>query len=360
MASYKLHHIKLRFWQQWLLHSLLLWAVLTLYDLCDYWVRIQNEGYFIFYEDGSPLTVGRRFYNQVVYDWLWTGVLVAVYFVETAYHIAFGRLKKGYKIIGIFLGIACVIFYGVDAYIHYNMNGFVVWRRLVAPFYPILLSAVYAFMYVVARHYIHQRINSAETLSEQSLAELKALKAQVNPHFFFNTLNSLYGTALEVNAPHTAESIDQLAGMMRYTMNEAEKDYTSITNEIKFLEDYLHLQRLRLPNRNNIKLKTGTSYDGKPCTIAPMLLIPFIENAFKYGISIDHICWVHIQLNIKNQQLLLLVENRILKEHSVSQGQGTGIENTQKRLRLLYPDQHKLTISQTDAFKVELHIELHL
>lgn len=354
-----LYRYKLSFWQQWLLHSFLLWATLTLYDLCDYWIRIQNEGYFIFYEDGTPLTVGRRFYNQVFYDWLWAGVLVAVYFVETAYRVAFDRLKKTHKIVAVLLSVACLVYYGYDAFVHYKMNGFWLWHRISSIIYATLIIVIYAFIYSILRNYIYTRIHAAEIESEKFQAELNALKAQVNPHFFFNTLNSLYGTALEEEAPRTAESIDQLSGIMRYTTNEAQQDFTSITNEIKFIEDYLHLQRLRLPQRENIEVKTEICYDGKPCTIAPMLLIPFIENAFKYGISIDHSCWVHLQLKVEAQQLYLLVHNKILRKNPTSKGQGTGIENTTKRLQLLYTDRHKLEIQQSDIFIVDLHLQLH-
>lgn len=349
---------KLNFWQQWLIHGFILWTVLTTYDLFTYWASVQRDGYFLFYEDGTPVTIWQRFVNHNFEEFIWVGVFIAVYFIEAAYHIVFRHLQKIYKVIGVVLGVACILFFAIDAISHYQENGFWVLQRLDGFLYVLFFSAVYGFIYAVLRDYISRRIKTAENKSEQSQAELNALKTQVNPHFFFNTLNSIYGTALEEKAPRTADSIEQLAGIMRYTMNEAQENYTAVANEVKFMEEYLHLQRLRLPERDNIEVNKEINYDGKPANIAPMLLIPFIENAFKYGISIDNHCFVHVCLHIVDQKLKLVVRNTITRSKSFQESNGTGIANTIKRLELLYPDHKLKIINDKDTFEVDLQLAL--
>ncbi|MCC9167565.1 sensor histidine kinase [Pontibacter harenae] len=350
----KLHLHKLRFWQQWLLLAFGSWFLLNLYDILLYLYRLETWGNYIINEDGTPVTVWQRFFNHNAEQLVWLFISFIALLAEANYHYIFRR--KGTKLFiltSIACGVAGAMYFFVADELRYGLGS------MESTLPATIVIALLVFLYALVRDYIYKRIHVAESRSEKSQAELNALKAQVNPHFFFNTLNSLYGTALEEEAPSTAESIDQLAGIMRYTMNEAQQDFTSILNEIKFIEDYLHLQSLRLPARENIEVKTEISYDGKPCIIAPMLLIPFIENAFKYGISMDYTCWVHIQLKVKEQQLHLIVQNKILRENMPPKGQGTGIENTKKRLQLLYPNRHKLETHQTENFIVDLHLQLH-
>ena len=344
----------LKFWQKAFLLTFVVWLVLTLSDMLSYMYRVHSWGNFIFNEDGSPFTLWQRFISLNFEQFVWLPILLFTFLAEVNYHFIFRRRSTKLFVFGCFIGgVAEGIYFVVADGLKYGLFGGISGTLpIIAVMPPLFL------VYALIRDYIHRRLHTAEYQLQQSKAELNTLKAQVNPHFFFNTLNSLYGTALEENATRTADSIDQLSGIMRYTMNEAREEYTDIKNELKFLEDYLHLQRLRLPDRKNIEVKTEINYDGKPCTIAPLLLIPFIENAFKYGISMDQECWVHICLTIKDKQLNLLVSNRILKESHHLQSLGTGIENTRRRLSLLYPTKHKLTLTKEDVFHVHLSIDL--
>jgi LytS/YehU family sensor histidine kinase len=113
-------------------------------------------------------------------------------------------------------------------------------------------------------------------------SELQLLKSQVNPHFLFNTLNTLYATALEENAPKTAESTAKLANLLRYMQNDINKDFIPLENEIKYLEDYITIQKLRCEIEPQIETKFSNFENHQ---ISPGLLIPFVENAFKYGID---------------------------------------------------------------------------
>lgn len=194
---------------------------------------------------------------------------------------------------------------------------------------------------------------------EKTEAELIALKAQVNPHFLFNTLNSIYGFTVE-ESPKSAQSIYQLSEIMRYTLEKSSAERVNMLDEIKFLENYVALQQLRIPTQENIDLQLRINYDEKPYEIAPLLLTPIVENAFKYGISIDNECFIHIDLRISNDKLYFECKNKKLSERLLEQGAGTGLEHLQKRLNLTYPNRHVFEIIKLDSvFIIKLEIELN-
>ena len=194
---------------------------------------------------------------------------------------------------------------------------------------------------------------------QKTEAELTALKSQINPHFLFNTLNTIYNEAAGANNDTVADLVQQLAGIMRFTLQESAKPFISIESELAFLDKYLTLQRARLPQRDSIRLDIYVDYDGQPAQIAPLLLIPFVENAFQYGISVDSPCFVKIDLVIENQTLILQTQNSIFPKISSKKGHGVGINNVQQRLKLIYLNRHRLEIKEEkEVFKVQLSIQL--
>jgi hypothetical protein len=194
---------------------------------------------------------------------------------------------------------------------------------------------------------------------QKTEAELNALKSQINPHFLFNTLNTIYNEASAADNDTVADLVQQLAGIMRFTLQDAAKPFIPMESELAFLEKYLTLQRARLPQSDNIHLDIQFDYDDQPTQIAPLLLIPFIENAFQYGISADHSCFIKISLLIENQKLTLKMQNSIFPKISSKKGHGVGISNVQQRLKLIYPHRHRLEImEEEEVFKVQLNIEL--
>jgi Histidine kinase len=205
------------------------------------------------------------------------------------------------------------------------------------------------------------RVRRERLLLEQqkTRAELTALQAQVNPHFLFNALNTIYNEADAAQNDHVAELVQQLAGILRFTLQEAQKDFTSVAHEIGFIEKYLALQRARLPKHENISIETHIEYDEQPARIAPLLLIPFIENAFQYGISMQQRSFIRLHLNIESGVLWFQIENSILPQNTHKRGHGTGIINAKKRLKLLYNDQHQLDIQEnSNRFEIKLRIVL--
>jgi hypothetical protein len=345
---------KLTFWQTWLLHALLVWLVMTLGDALDFFVRTTVDGPYLRQADGSAVTYGQRFLNHNITQAISIVILVVTLLVEGYYHFIFRKYPLAIVVgAALFTGIAGWLF--ILAF-HQWLYG---QQQQVIQVEPILFIAAYCGMYAYLREYVYQRVHRAEQRYEQSKAELTALRAQLHPHFFFNTLNTLYGTAFEENASRTAEILAQLSSLLRYVLSEPQADRVALTAELQFIEDYLHLQRLRIPQREHIRIHTAIQYDGKPASITPLLLIPFIENAFQYGISIDKPCFVQLSITAENQQLEMMVKNRLLAGHSGQAGIGTGIENARKRLYLLYPNRHRLEIQASpECHQVRLWIDL--
>ncbi len=224
---------------------------------------------------------------------------------------------------------------------------------------PLIFLVLYPLLYGFIRNYFADRIRRAELESKQFETELNSLKAQVNPHFFFNTFNYLYGTALLEKAEKTAEGIEMMSSMMRYTLTGMQKSYVPLAEELEFLETYITLQRLRIPLSDKIQLDFNISKESESLLIAPLLLIPFVENAFKYGLSVQQPCRIMIHVLIKDNTLEFISENTIISSESISEGTNNGIYLTKKRLQLLYQGRHRLECAaHGNMYKVNLKINL--
>ena len=199
---------------------------------------------------------------------------------------------------------------------------------------------------------INKRLQKTE--SEKVQAELSFLKAQINPHFLFNTLNSIYSLALAKD-DKTADSIIQLSELMRYILDNANENAIALEKEINYLNNYILLQRSRLGNTVKIGYLVEGGFSGKQ--IAPLILISFIENAFKHGVNPDENSEIDIRILIAPHSLELNVENK--KVHSVQEVSGIGMQNTLDRLELLYPQAYELNIRQDEnTYAVKLTLNL--
>ena len=185
--------------------------------------------------------------------------------------------------------------------------------------------------------------------------ELSMLKMQIHPHFLFNSLNTIYGFALK-KRDEAPEMILKLSNLLDYILYKIEKPTVSLENEINHLEDYISLEKLRFHDTLQVNLmkedKIGDVY------IAPMLLIPFVENSFKHGAIVDGCLSIHISIKRKNNTLIFDIENSLLDKTNNSIG--IGLDNIQKRLKMLYPNAHTLQIDETDhRFKVSITIDIN-
>jgi two-component system LytT family sensor kinase len=207
-----------------------------------------------------------------------------------------------------------------------------------------------------------QEILELKTELGKSDANLNFLKSQINPHFLFNALNTLYGTALQENAERTGEGIQKLGDMMRFMLEENVADKTFLATDINYLRNYISLQRLRIARSPNINIDIDIDEPTDQYVIAPMMLLPFVENAFKHGISLTSPSHVKITLQTKNNKLYLDVSNSINKAGETDPERlhgGIGLQNVKQRLSLLYPDRHELIIRENaKEFFIHLTIEL--
>jgi two-component system, LytTR family, sensor histidine kinase AlgZ len=194
-----------------------------------------------------------------------------------------------------------------------------------------------------------------EIENEKLTSELRFLKAQINPHFLFNTLNNLYYLAF-MQSPNTPEVIAKLSQMMRYMIYDSNHATVPLQKEIEYMENYIALERLRLNNQIPIEFEVNGPVERVQVT--PLVLITFLENAFKHGVSNNATdAWVKVSLSVEGKRLLYRVENSILsiKDEKTKEPSGIGLQNAQRRLDLSYPNRHRLNIvQQPDRYTVEL------
>ncbi|WP_162387419.1 sensor histidine kinase [Spirosoma endbachense] len=187
--------------------------------------------------------------------------------------------------------------------------------------------------------------------------EYNYLKSQVNPHFLFNVLNSIYALTEEEN-PRAAQIVQQLSGMMRYTLYETSEALVPLTRELDFIRDYVALEKLRTGKRLSLTIELLDTID-KPLQIAPFILITFVENAFKHGVeNTTKKALVTISVQLQNERLHLHVSNS-KPQTQKSTTNGLGLANVRKRLTMLYPGRYSLQVNDTDsAYSVDLYIQL--
>jgi sensor histidine kinase YesM len=197
-----------------------------------------------------------------------------------------------------------------------------------------------------------------EIEAERNKAELRALRSQINPHFLFNSLNSIYSLARK-NSREVPDKIVQLSDLLRHVIYDSEQDFVPLEKEIEMIRNYIALQNLRTKPNHQIAMQVRGEVRGMQ--IAPMLILPFVENSFKHGLKggVDN-AFVTIGLDVSAKQLLLCIENskgKAVAETMAGQT-GIGIGNVRKRLELIYPDKFQLKISdKAETFEVHLQID---
>ena len=193
--------------------------------------------------------------------------------------------------------------------------------------------------------------------AEKAEAELALLRSQVNPHFFFNTLNNLYSLVVH-QSEKAPEVILKLSDMMRYTIYEGKKDKVSLKEEIEYLQGYIDLHKIRYQKEVDIRFETSEESE---LQIAPLLFIVPLENAFKHGVeSLREGAYIHasVKTDIQNEKLVFEISNNFEEKNPDSE-KGIGLANLRQRLELLYPDQHQLDIVKGEnEFKITLQLNM--
>jgi two-component system LytT family sensor kinase len=221
-------------------------------------------------------------------------------------------------------------------------------------FFALLMLFMSGFI-KIALEWFKSEKQREELKVEKLNAELKFLKSQINPHFLFNCLNTIYSLAHK-QSTQTEHAILKLSTIMRYMIYESNEASVLLSQELKYLHDYIEIQRLRLPK--DIEINYRLNGEADRLQIEPMLLVPFVENAFKHGISYTEDSFIDIDIATTEDMIRLTVKNSHFKERVAERG-GIGLDNVLKRLELLYPNEHEINIRETDnQFIVDLKIVL--
>ncbi|MBL7759599.1 MAG: sensor histidine kinase [Sediminibacterium sp.] len=207
----------------------------------------------------------------------------------------------------------------------------------------------------VVQRWLKTEQHRKDAENEKLNTELSFLKSQVNPHFFFNTLNNIYSLAI-IRSEKTAPAVMKLSSIMRYILTETERDRVPLSNEVDFIHNFIDLQQVRLTEK--VKLDFSITGNIGELLIAPLIFIPFVENAFKYGVSTKEASSIHIQLEAKGHDIFFTATNFIVQsENTMMENTGIGINNVKRRLELLYPGKHTLITEEKGGYYyVNLHI----
>jgi two-component system, LytTR family, sensor histidine kinase AlgZ len=217
-----------------------------------------------------------------------------------------------------------------------------------------LFIAIFVGMLKFAEDWLELEAKRKELENEKLTAELTFLKAQINPHFLFNTLNNLYYLAF-TNSPNTTEVIAKLSQMMRYMIYDSNHEKVLLNKEIEYIENYIDLEKLRL--NNQIPIHFEVSGEVNQVKIVPLILITFLENAFKHGVTNNATdAYILVKLSVENQELIYTVENSKLN-NTLHEKSGIGLQNVRRRLDLSYANKYRLEVQDEEkSYKVCLKL----
>ena len=233
---------------------------------------------------------------------------------------------------------------------HTNLNNSILFHEFNHHLFKFLIVLVSALL-------INNNNQLKKIAKEKVDAELSFLKAQIKPHFLFNTLNSIYSLAIQKSS-EVPQAIALFSVMLRYITNEAHKNFIPINKELGYISSYVGLQKLRFENTVKVEFYVEGSTDERE--IAPLILSTFVENAFKYGVNPEKKSIIKISVFVSESEICLTVfNNKVLDQKTQINEGGMGLENVQKRLDLLYPNLHALNINdEKESYSILLKIKL--
>ena len=233
------------------------------------------------------------------------------------------------------------------------------WRFGVNVFVLALFLVAFVGLLRFVENYFELEAKKKEFENAQLTSELRFLKAQINPHFLFNTLNNLYYLAVN-QSPNTPEVISKLSLMMRYLLHDSNHNLVPLSKEIEYMKNYISLEKLRFNEEIPIEFETKGNMDGH--RIAPLIIFTFLENAFKHGVSSSSKnSWIKIQMEVKDNIFFYHISNSKIRESekTVTEKSGIGLQNVRRRLDLTYPEQYELEMKDTEnSHVVELKIDM--
>jgi len=219
-----------------------------------------------------------------------------------------------------------------------------------------LIFGIYALLIRLSINWVQTQKQKLELMKQNKDSELAMLRSQVNPHFLFNTLNNIY-SLVSRKSDHAAGAVMKLSSIMRYMLYDANHQTVPLEKELEYIQSYIDLQQLRIKKKDFIEF--NIQGDHRHRDIAPMLLIPFVENAFKHGNKKAGTPGIIIYFDADNNKIQFSITNYVYNDDSIIKDEagGIGLKNVKRRLELLYPDKYTLDITQKDKmFKVSLEI----
>ncbi len=274
--------------------------------------------------------------------------------------------KLGVYLVRIFLLILVAI--GINILLNRYVNYGVVDRKEVFLFpsfglhmslfiFYATISVAYMF---ILEWYKNEKLKG-EIAGEKLKTELAFLKSQINPHFLFNTLNNLFSISQKYKAEELSSGITELSNLMRYMLYESNADFVSLKKEVQYIESFIAIQQLRHDDEDELIINFEKKGDFNKAVIAPMILLPFVENAFKHGFSLHESSVINLILETSDAGISFRVRNKAFQVHNFADNRsGIGLENVTRRLNLIYPGKHCLkTFEKSGYFNVELKIEAY-
>lgn len=324
------------------------------------------------------LPIERWFENNTLFVFLLVGWLYTVYFVNRVFTVPSLFRDRKHIVWAVLVVVAMITVtymlskykmeYPIHRFPHPERMGNVPHRPMSAAKFRLHQQAVW-FLFVIVttfscamgllRELYRQRAKQQELETAKDKAELSLYKAQIDPHFLFNTLNTLYSMVV-TQSPKTEDAFMQFIDITRYIYNNANQDSVTIDSEAQYLQQYIDLQRNRINEMTTVNYNYNNDNSLPGATIPPMILITFVENALKYGVSASEPSTININLEVKDCILTLATSNPVRIKPSDNVTPGIGIENCRKRLDLTYSNNYSLDISDKDNhFNVLLKISLN-
>jgi len=325
-----------------------------------FWVTFVIIPFFMF-NFGSPKMTPERWYF-FVYHIFNAIVFYLVYFLILPVILRRNRIGRA-----IFYGISFIVFVSVlrlfinpsikEAFGAFEKFPLSLSKQVGYSFFWTAAFSLYAVIIYLSIEWFRERSHRYKLASEKQTSEINLLKSQVNPHFLMNTLNNLY-SLVYTGSDRASEAILKLSDIMRYMLYDTNVEKVPLVNEIKYLQSFIELQMLRFTNKELVELEITGEPDGR--MIAPMLLVPFVENAFKHGNKNLPGMGISISMDITDSRLKFEVNNiKASKMINKAPESGIGLANIQKRLELQYPGKHDLLITEgIDYYNILLTVEL--
>jgi len=303
------------------------------------------------------------------------GILFKIAFFYTGVFYIFPKLfKRRPKALFFLAFIACLLFfYVVETFLlrtvvigemfsknTFTIKSYTYYLYRVNPLMYFILT-ILIFIYFFITEWMQNEKTRNLVKQEQLKTELALLKYQINPHFLFNTLNNFYSIAQEHNVPSLESGILKLSKMMRYNLYESNQDIVPLSKELDYINNYISIYQFKFDAKDNFELKLTINGEPGNKYIVPFLFLPLIENSLKHGFRYNKDCFVRIQIDIRTNFLEMNVVNSFHPDNStIKDNYGIGLSNIQKRLALIYPEQHSFETKESgNTFSAYLKVPLH-